>query len=283
MKKEGAKNIFTVLVILSCLVVVAVFAVKVLIIDDNKDQSPQEGGAVVESNSPGTEGQEKDPQGFADVMKSWAKGEYAKRPPDPKEAPFTTSDMDYFKDALFIGDSRTVGIMEYGKVEGAVFFADVGMSTYSVRDKQVDVPEIGTVTLDRLLSSHKFKKIYIMLGINEVGSNHDILISEYSKLIDYLQEKNGDAIIFIEANLHVGENRSNSGKTVNNKNINALNKRMAGLIDNKKIFYIDANEKFDDENGNLGAEYSGDDTHLYAKYYPEWRDWLLTKTIVKGE
>jgi hypothetical protein len=40
-------------------------------------------------------------------------------------------------------------------------------------------------------------------------------------------------------------------------------------------------ELFDDENGNLRADASGDSTHVYAKYDLDWCDWLCTKAIVR--
>lgn len=37
--------------------------------------------------------------------------------PEPTPLQFTTVDASYFDDALFIGDSRTVGIAEYGSLK----------------------------------------------------------------------------------------------------------------------------------------------------------------------
>ena len=45
--------------------------------------------------------------------------------PEPTPLQFTTVDASYFDDALFIGDSRTVGIAEYGSLKNATYFADV--------------------------------------------------------------------------------------------------------------------------------------------------------------
>ena len=45
--------------------------------------------------------------------------------------------------------------------------------------------------------------------------------------------------------------------------------------------YIDVNEIFDDENGNLRAEYTSDNTHILGKYYVNWTEWILTKAIVQ--
>ena len=99
--------------------------------------------------------------------------------------------------------------------------------------------------------------------------------------IDTVRAAQPDAIIFVEANLHVGPSRSSTDATFNNPRIDKLNEKLAALADGKTIFYIDINELFDDENGNLRADASGDSTHVYAKYDLDWCDWLCTKAIVR--
>ena len=188
---------------------------------------------------------------------------------------------DYFNDALFIGDSRTVGIMEYGNLNNATFFANNGLSVYNVREKVVSSPKIGKLTLEELLTNKKFSKIYIMLGINELGYNLNQNTKKYLELIEYIMKKQPDSIIYIEANLHVTNKKSSTDKVFNNKNIDLFNNSIKKLADNKKIFYIDINEKFNDGKGNLAAEYTSDQVHIYAKYYKEWSDWIIKNT--KGE
>ena len=45
------------------------------------------------------------------------------------------------------------------------------------------------------------------------------------------------------------------------------------------IYYIDINEKFDDENGNLPSNYSQDGVHIYAKYYKDWTNWIAENVV----
>ena len=181
-------------------------------------------------------------------------------------------------DALFIGDSRTVGLMEYAGIDGADFFCTVGMSVYNIHKKPVSVPNVGKVTLTELLNSKKYGKIYIMLGINEVGYKFSNTIEKYSELIEFVKSKQSDAVIFIQANLHVTKSRSDSDKVVNNTAINGLNAELAKLADGKSIFYLDANILFDDKTGGLSSDKSNDSTHLYAKYYSEWGKWIIRQT-----
>lgn len=181
-------------------------------------------------------------------------------------------------DALFIGDSRTVGLMEYAGIDGADYFCTVGMSVYNIHKNSVSVPNVGKVTLTELLNSKKYGKIYIMLGINEVGYKFSSTVEKYSELIEFIKDKQPDAVIFIQANLHVSKSRSDSDKVVNNIAINELNAELAKLADGKSKFYLDVNILFDDKTGALSSDKSEDNTHLYAKYYKEWGEWIIKQT-----
>lgn len=136
--------------------------------------------------------------------------------PEPTPLQFTTVDASYFDDALFIGDSRTVGIAEYGSLKNATYFADVGLNVYVAQTKAIAVKNVGTVTLPQLLSQKTFGKVYIMLGINELGNDLDDITAKFSSLIDTVRAAQPDAIIFVEANLHVGPSRSSTDATFNN-------------------------------------------------------------------
>ena len=184
----------------------------------------------------------------------------------------------YMGDALFIGDSRTVGLMEYSGIDGADYFCTVGMSVYNIHKKPVSVPNVGKVTLTELLNGKKYGKIYVMLGVNEVGYKFSSTAEKYSELVEFIKDKQPNAVIFIQANLHVSKSRSDSDKVVNNIAINGLNTELSKLADGKSIFYLDANILFDDEAGGLSADKSEDGTHLYAKYYREWGEWIIRQT-----
>lgn len=181
-------------------------------------------------------------------------------------------------DLLFIGDSRTVGLMEYAEIEKADFFCTVGMSVYNIHKKPVAVPTVGKVTLTELLNNKKYDKICVMLGVNEVGYKFSSTVSKYSELINFIKSKQPNAIVYIQANLHVTKNRSDNGKTVNNAAINGLNFELSKLANGKDIFYFDANTLFDDASGNLSPDKSEDGVHLYAKYYKEWGEWIVKQT-----
>ena len=181
-------------------------------------------------------------------------------------------------DALFIGDSRTVGMMEYAGLTGANYFCSTGMNVFDIKKNRVSVPSVGKVTLEELLSNKKYGKIYIMLGINELGYDFQSIINKYGELLNYVNGKQPNAAIFIQANLHVSKKRSDSDNYINNKNIDRLNSELSKFANGKNTFYMDANHLFDDKDGNLSSDKTADNAHLYAKYYSEWGKWICEET-----
>ena len=179
--------------------------------------------------------------------------------------------------ALFIGDSRTVGLMEYSGLESD-FFASVGMSVYNVEDEEVSVPNVGKVTLDQLLSNREYDTIYLMLGINELGYDMDQTVDVYGKLVEDISKSQPNAKIMIQANLHVTQEKSRNHDYITNERIDEFNDKTAGLADGKNIFYLDANPEYDDENGAMSPEVTSDGAHLYAKYYEQWGTWIKAES-----
>ena len=118
-----------------------------------------------------------------------------------------------------------------------------------------------------------------MLGINELGYDMNSTLDNYKKLIECVENNQSSAIIYIQANLHVTSVKSSKDKVINNTRINKFNSEIAKFADNKGIFYIDINEKFDDKNGDLKLEYTSDNVHIYAKYYKEWSNWLTQNAV----
>lgn len=187
------------------------------------------------------------------------------------------SDEEYFSDALFLGDSRTVGFYLYAKIPGATYFARTSMNVYNVFDSKVsETNDTSSYTLSELLTQKKFGKIYILLGINEIGYSYSSVVSNYSKVIGYIQQYQPDAKIIIQSNMHVTKKKSDANpNTFSNTRIDELNRRLSELADNKKIFYLGFEEIFDDASGAMSSEYSGDGVHLYGKCYKLWRDFIL--------
>lgn len=191
------------------------------------------------------------------------------------------SDSTYFDDALFIGDSRTVGLREYGTLSNADFFATPGLSVYTVPKTKIAIGDSAEVSLEELLEQKDYGKIYLMLGMNELGYNFEQTVEQYRIFVEDLQSKEPDAILYLCANMHVTITRSENDEIHNNASINNMNAEIEKLAEEKNLPYLDVNILFDDENGNLNVEYTSDDSHVLGRYYESWCDWLQGQTVVK--
>lgn len=195
-----------------------------------------------------------------------------------KSYDFDTVEKEYFDDALFIGDSRTVGLQKYSELQNADYFAQVGLTVYRAFNVSVSNGYSYRTLLDTLKSGN-YGKVYIMFGVNEITAELETSAAEFCKLLKTVQKYQPDALIFIQANLHVGKNRSDSWEYYSNERLDEYNNLLSINADNKDIFYIDINEVYDDSEGNLAAEYTADDLHLNADCYAPWTQYLMTHAI----
>lgn len=200
-------------------------------------------------------------------------------PEEPEEPATPVKPEDPFSNALFIGDSRTVGIAEYSGITEADFFAFTGMSVYSALKKESSVGswKKGTLLADAL-QSQQYDRVYLMLGVNELGYNFQKTVERYGELVQQIRDLQPDAYLILEASLHVTKKRSDTDATFNNSNIDRMNQAQAAYADGEHIFFIDVNPAFDDETGALNQDYTFDNTHPYGKYYSKWADWLRENT-----
>ena len=190
-----------------------------------------------------------------------------------------TADISYLDDALFIGDSRTVGLYEYGGLGNAEVFADSGMSIYKVFNEKFALKSGETVTLDEALLAKEFGKIYIMLGINELGYDFEQTVERFAEAIDTIRTYQPQAYIFIQANLHITKEKSEKSEYFTNSNIDRYNKAISELADGEQIFYLDVNPLYDDEEGCLSKEFTADHAHIKGKHYTEWVDFILQNAV----
>ncbi len=191
---------------------------------------------------------------------------------------------DYFSDALFLGDSRTVGLHKYGGLgETATFYASTGLTIYKLFTAEiVEMPEQQEkITVEEALQHQSFGKIYIMIGINEMGGGTpESFAQTYGETVARLQELQPDAIIYIQGILKVTAERSAKGDYINNEGIQARNEALSQLADGEKIFYLDVNEALCDESGGMVKDYTSDGVHLKAKYIALWEEYLKDNAVL---
>ena len=206
--------------------------------------------------------------------------------PDPgveSASPFTQVDADYFDDALFIGDSHTDGFKDYAGLPNADYLCHNGLTVWSAAEKAVFSTGSGKQTLAQALSGRRYGKVYLMLGINELGTGSaEDWAAQYKVLLDLVRSCEPGAVIFLQAIFHTTQEKSETS-FFKNETINARNAELQKLADGKNVFYIDCNPVFDDASGALTASYSGDGVHVKAAYYTMWRDYLYQFGVVRAD
>ncbi|MGN0377314.1 MAG: GDSL-type esterase/lipase family protein [Suilimivivens sp.] len=190
---------------------------------------------------------------------------------------FTQVDESYFDDALFIGDSRTVGLRDYTDLsEHAQFYCETSLTIYKVLEE--DFKGLGTIV--EALEANDYGKIYIMVGINELGQGTtEDFMGKYTEVVDAIHELEPEAKIIIQGIMRVSGEKNAGDAIFNNSNINARNNAIATLADNETVFYIDVNEVVCDEEGNLKSDYTFDQIHLLGVYNDLWKQFLLSHGV----
>ncbi len=241
--------------------------------------------------------EEEEPEAAADRMEESAEQETGEQggealpeaaeaesvPEEPKIRIGRVED-DYFSDALFLGDSRTVGMYEYGNLEDiSTFYASTGLTIYKLFDAEiVEVPgQKEKITVEEALQHQSFRKIYMMVGINEMGRGTVESFAEtYGEAVAHLQELQPEAVIYIQAILKVTKARSDQGDYINNEGIEARNAALSQLADGEKVFYLDPNPAVCGEDGGLIQDYTFDGVHLKAKYISLWKEFLKDHAVL---
>lgn len=197
-------------------------------------------------------------------------------------------DASYFGDALFIGDSRTVGLCEYGSLkENAAFLAKESINVYNVLDQELRFTdhdgETWDDTVEETLKNGAYGKVYVALGVNELGIGNTYMYYEkYREILEMIREYQPAALIYIQGIMHVSYEKSSSDSCRNNTVISQRNYAISTLANGRDIFYIDMNPYVCDADGDLLPDLSGDGIHLKASAYEKWDRSLMENAVVLG-
>ncbi len=205
--------------------------------------------------------------------------EYVSGKPVPQSPPV---DSNYFKDAVFVGDSRTEGLMLYtGLSAYTTAYADKGLTVSKVFSEPLVKQGDKTVTVDEALRTAQYNKCYIMLGINELGwPNENVFISHYEDIINAVKESHPDAKIYVQSILPVSASKSEKNQNgINNERINKYNQLLLELSEKTGAYYLDTAASVKGEDGTLPESATSDGIHLNKQFCTQWLDYLKNHTV----
>ena len=177
-------------------------------------------------------------------------------------------DDSYFSDAVFIGDSRMEGFRNASGITQGTFLTGVGLSINDM-DKQIISTADGNISVYQGLSGRKYKRIYLMLGTNDLGFYPwDQFQPTFEKAIRQFHALQPDAIIYICSVIYVEESKIAKGfEYDNNQNVQTINQYILSTCEDLWYsYYLNLNEIFSDGNHELIPGASADGIHLEPEY-----------------
>jgi len=175
---------------------------------------------------------------------------------------------DYFKDACFIGNSLVDGLHLYSGVTTCDWLCSTGLSIYNIGSQKVN----GDYTVYDSLNSKQYNKVYILLGINEIGADANSFIASLSSIVDKVRSYQPNATIYIMSLTPVSLAKNNDGGYFTKDKVLSYNNAIHSLCADKGLWYLDCYTPLANEDGFLPANVTFDGIHLDAATYKQWFD-----------
>lgn len=189
--------------------------------------------------------------------------------PVPESAPVDDS---FFADAAFFGNSQMDGFGAYSGLQYGTFLGATSVSVYNAwEDGRKDI-----------FLNHSFGKIYLLLGINEIGYGVSAVANKYSELVQEFQQMQPNAAIYVLSELPVCEAKLTAMERryqVSNASVRALNAELQKMCAERQVYFVNLHEAFVDSSGGLPASKCWDACHMNVAPHKDWLAYLKTHTV----
>lgn len=189
----------------------------------------------------------------------------------PMDVPLT--DEELFTGSAFIGNSCVERLFVQGYGMQADFLSGVGLTVHSAF---TDPPaRLDRTVADLLADGRQYSRIFILFGINEVGTDPTLFIEKYGQLIDHIRAHQPSAEIYVQAILPVSRaTHERNVYLVNNDNIRMFNGLILTMTEQKQVHFLDTYDALADVEGFLPDDASSDGIHLSKDYNQLWMNYL---------
>lgn len=191
-----------------------------------------------------------------------------------------TDKEDDLSDAVFIGDSRTVGLRNSSTMPKADYYCAVGLHIDTVMtEKDITLDNGNPGTVIQAVAQKQYKRIYINFGTNELGWPYvNVFQEKYKELIEKLKEIQPNATIYAEGVLPFTASKDAEGGAVNNANAKKFSQAIKETAEQCGAKYLDCSKAVADENGYLPEDASTDGIHLNQEYCLYWQNYIIDNT-----
>ena len=185
------------------------------------------------------------------------------------------ADDSFFTDAAILGNSLIVGLSAYSNLKTPDYYCVTSMSVTSAlytRDVLLWNGTYGTY-LDAM-AQKQYGKVYIELGINEMGGSVDVYISRYRAMLDRIRATQPGAEIYIMA--ITPTSRSKTGTSFSRERVIMYNQALYQLAADWGCYYLDDFTPLADSEGYLPAADTWDGVHFVVAKYKIWEELIRT-------
>lgn len=209
----------------------------------------------------------------------------------PASGSITPVDWSWFDDAVFVGDSISLKLTGYvtkmrqsqSDFLGKAQFLTAGSlgsgnALWEVSDESVHPLYQGTkMRLEDSIAACGAKKLYILLGMNDVGMyGVDGSVANMETLLKLILEKTPDLQIFVQSATPI--HKGNEKKVLNNANLVLYNQGLREMCERNGWHYVDVASVLTDAEGYLPDSYcsdaSGMGMHFTDAACQVWVDYL---------
>ncbi len=196
-----------------------------------------------------------------------------------------TVDVRYFSKAVFVGDSRTEGLILYSGIPNINGLCYKGLSVDKLTtDASIYVEGYGgKYTCYDGISMTYYDSYYCSFGVNELGwYSIDVYIDYFSDLIDHIRSVNPDAVIYVQSILPVSKKESEGSDIYKQERINEFNSYLLEMCKERKdVIYLDVASAVMNEEGYLPEEAAVDGIHCNADYCKRIIQYIRNNTYKK--
>ncbi len=164
-------------------------------------------------------------------------------------------DLSYFSDAVFLGDSLTVGFSDYNiNLGGALICGYTGVGPDAIVNRSAVKSSVRgeEIALD-VLAAAQPKKLYILLGTNTLTTlgASDRFLAYYGQMLDQLKELLPGCTIYVQSIPPVRPEAAAEKPGLASDVVRSVNEQLAQLAAQKNCVYLDLWEALADGEGNL--------------------------------
>ncbi len=194
----------------------------------------------------------------------------------------------WFDDAAFVGDSVSGWLSFYNGDKGLGQATFLTATSLGIENALKDVSSAsvhpsyqGTkMKIEDAIVKCGAKKVYLMLGMNDISYGVERVTADYIQLLDRIQAAAPGVQIYVQSVMPMLSTSKRADSKLNNASIADFNTAMKAACQQKKWYYLDIAGIYSDSNGGLRADAcsdaSGMGLHITHDATAAWVDYLRT-------